>query len=128
MKNLSTHTSGSVWSYTLGFVLSIALTFAAFGLFWLHGYTQHAFPTHGVLYATFVGLALLQLLVQLVFFLHVSRQAAARWSLLALLFALLVVAILVGGTLWIMSNLQHHNADPTQPFINGEITPQAEND
>ncbi len=69
-----------------------------------------------------------QMLVQLFFFLHMDEEAQPRWNMMALCFALLVVAIVVGGTLWIMSNLSHGQHDTATPFIEGAITPAGSND
>ncbi len=99
---------GTLRTYTIGFVLSLVLTLAAPGLIWLHGAMHHAFPTHAMLVGLFVVLALLQLFVQLVFFLHLGREASPKWNLLAFSFAAVVVVIVVGGTLWIMHDLDHN--------------------
>lgn len=118
-------------AYILGFVMSVALTILPLILLWMHEAAHHAFPTHEVMYAAFVLFAILQLFVQLSFFLHLDEEARPRLNLVALCFALLVVGIVVGGTLWIMDNLshmQHESAVPVPvsgvPFINGTITPQ----
>jgi hypothetical protein len=40
-----------------------------------------------------------------------------------------VVGIVVGGTLWIMHNLEHMQGMPQNiPFMDGQVTPQTEND
>jgi len=69
-------------------------------------------------------LALVQLVVQLVLFLHVGQEEKPRFNLLALSFGLITVVILVGGTLWIMQNLMHmqHVAAPNI-FEEENITP-----
>jgi cytochrome o ubiquinol oxidase operon protein cyoD len=108
--------------YIWGYVLSIILTFSAVGFFYWHLATGHVFPTHEMLRVAFVILALLQLEVQLMFFLHIGHEGKPRWNLIALLFALLVVFILVGGTLWIMNNLQVENPMPIE-FLNDVPTP-----
>ena len=116
-------------TYILGFASSLLLTLIAFGLIEWHILSQHEYPPHSVLIPVFVLLALIQLVVQLVFFLHVGKEHGPRWNLTALSFALIVVCILVGGTLWIMHNLSHGQMDSmSKVFINGEITPQNEND
>ncbi len=107
------HTSLS--GYISGFVLSIVLTLTAYTLVQTH-------TNHGAFSRTFVllmvaGLAIMQLLVQLMFFLHVGREAKPRWNLMMLLFASLVAFILVGGSLWIMHNLNYNmnmRMSPTQ--------------
>ena len=94
-------------TYTLGFVLSILLTLAAFVIVGDHLRTGHAIPPHYVVVPILVGLALVQLFVQLTFFLHLGEERKPRWSLGMLALALMVVCILVGGTLWIMRTITH---------------------
>src|SRR5579884_1225960 len=100
--------SGSLKTYTAGFILSIILTLAAYLLVirgWLSGW--------GLIFAL-AGLAIVQLLVQLIFFLHLGRESKPRWNLQVLVFAAGVVFILVFGSLWIMRNLDynHHHGTP----------------
>lgn len=92
-------TYGTHKSYAKGFILSIILTLLSF-------YLVHSgvFP-QSQLYIAVGLLALLQLFVQLVFFLHLSTHSKASWNLLSFLFALVMVLIFVLGTLWIMYNL-----------------------
>lgn len=122
-------------SYITGFLLSVALTLLPLVLLSLHETGGHVWPSHEMLYALFVVFAILQMAVQLYFFLHLGEEAKPRWNLQALCFALVVVAILVGGTLWIMHNLSHmqQGSQPAAPqsgvpFIKGDITPEASND
>lgn len=118
---------GTFTAYILGFSLSILLTFTAFALVYAHIASEHAFIAHTTLYIALVLSALIQLFVQLFFFLHVGKESKTHWNLTALAFALIVVSILVGGTLWIMWNLQHINPPQMQePFLNGVVTPQTE--
>jgi len=111
-------------AYIIGFVFSIVLTLAAFGLVERHLTTDHIFPTHGVAVSVLVVLAVVQLLVQLLLFLHIDKESKPRWNLAALVFALLIVAILVGGTLWIMRNLSHGQMqEPLDIFTEENIFP-----
>ncbi|HSX08265.1 MAG TPA: cytochrome C oxidase subunit IV family protein [Candidatus Saccharimonadales bacterium] len=89
---------GTFGAYVSGFVLSIALTIAAYLCV-----TQQLF-THRLVIAAIVVLALAQFIVQLVCFLHVGKS---RSKLLILLFMIGVVGIVVGGSLWIMNNLNY---------------------
>ena len=117
--------------YILGYGFSLLITLTAFGLVFAHIASGHIYPSHHVLYPVLIALALLQLVVQLILFLHVGVEEKPRWNLAALSFALIIVTILVGGTLWIMHNLAiGHEATmtTTEPFIGNQITPQAEND
>lgn len=112
----TTHTSphashGSVLSYTLGFLGSIVLTLAAFGIVYLHVYSGHEWPVHEQIYPALAIFALLQLGVQLFGFLHLGRSDKKR-NLVVLIFAGIIVAIVVVGTLWIMYNLNYNMVMP----------------
>jgi cytochrome o ubiquinol oxidase operon protein cyoD len=112
-KNTETST-GSVGSYIAGFVLSLMLTLTAFLLVNRHVSSHHSAISHSVLMTMLTGLALTQLLVQLIFFLHMDRESKPRWNLTVLMFAATVVVILVFGSLWIMNNLNYHHESPDQ--------------
>jgi cytochrome o ubiquinol oxidase subunit IV len=88
-------------AYVLGFVLSLILTVLAFGC------VQLKVLSDAGLYIALTVLALTQLFVQSVCFLRLNTSAEGRWNLLPFLFVILIVAFLVGGTLWIMYNLSY---------------------
>jgi cytochrome o ubiquinol oxidase operon protein cyoD len=93
------------YAYSIGFVLSVCLTLIAFVLDHAHEASGHVFPTHTTLLPVLIVLALTQLFVQLFFFLLIGQEQRPRWNLTVLALAALIVVILVGGTLWIMTNL-----------------------
>ena len=96
------HSHGTMRSYVVGFALSIALTLAAYFMV-----THHALGRTALIVAIF-ALAMIQLYVQLVFFLHLGREGKPRLNLMTFLFMLLVLVIVVAGSLWIMNNLNYH--------------------
>ncbi len=100
---------GSLTSYTAGFLISLALTLVAFLL------VLHHLLTGWAAAMVIVGLALMQLAVQLIFFLHLGHESRPRWNLTVFLFMIIVVIILVFGSLWIMSNLSYHMRTPQNP-------------
>jgi cytochrome o ubiquinol oxidase operon protein cyoD len=102
---------GTYKSYIIGFILSIALTFAAY-----YCVVQDVF-TGNILYSVIVTLCLIQVLVQLLFFLHLMDEAKPRNNLMIFLFMVLVIAILVFGSLWIMSNLDYRTMGPMNPMM-----------
>jgi cytochrome o ubiquinol oxidase operon protein cyoD len=55
-----------------------------------------------------VVLAIAQMGVHLVFFLHVTTGPDSTNNVLALAFGILIVILLMGGSLWIMANLNHN--------------------
>ena len=93
---------GSVRSYVIGFVLSVVLTAAAFGLVM----QQAMGPTESVI--AIAVLAFIQILVHLVFFLHMNTSSSQRWNVISFGFAVLVAVILIGGTLWVLHNVGAH--------------------
>lgn len=87
-------------TYVAGYGLALLLTLAAFGLvyFRLLGWQQTFY--------TMLGLGMMQMLVHFRCFLHIGLQRSARADLMLLLFSFLIVALMVGGTLVVLSNLQ----------------------
>jgi cytochrome o ubiquinol oxidase operon protein cyoD len=90
---------GSFGSYTVGFVLSVILTVAAFAIVMTGTLTGQ-----NALFAI-AGLAVVQILVHLVFFLHMNTSSSQRWNVTAFAFTVLTAVIVVGGTLWVMHNV-----------------------
>ncbi len=100
---------GSLKSYTSGFILSVVLTIAAYFLV-----VNHVFVGWNLVFAL-MSLALAQLLVQLIFFLHLGKESSPRWNLIAFTFMITVVLIVAIGTLWIMKNLDYnHGRSPSE--------------
>lgn len=96
-------------AYVIGFTISLYLTLFAYFL------TTREMLPHLSLMIAIIVLALLQFVVQVVFFLHVGEEAKPRWSLAAFLSMMLMIAIVVVGSIWIMANLDyHHDVDSNQ--------------
>ncbi|NML34343.1 cytochrome o ubiquinol oxidase subunit IV [Paraburkholderia antibiotica] len=93
---------GSFGSYTTGFVLSVILTAAAFAIVLTGTLTGS-----NALFAI-AGLAFVQILVHLVFFLHMNTSSSQRWNVTAFAFTALTAVIVIGGTLWVMHNVSMH--------------------
>ncbi len=94
-------------SYITGFILSIILTLAAY-----LAVMNHMFDG-GVLLTIILFFAFLQMLVQLVFFLHMAKESRPHWNLVMLLSFASVIFIMVVGSLWIMHHL-NYNMSPMQ--------------
>lgn len=112
MKKQTNKQSITTASYITGFILSLGLTLTAYAFVTQHinSYRQQ-FSTNMIV-ALIIALAMSQLIVQLVFFLHIGKEDKPRWNIVALLFAVMVVVILVFGSLWIMNNLSNHYTEP----------------
>lgn len=94
--------SPKVRTYVIGYVTSIILTLIAFALV-----IQGALPAIMIV-VVIVGLAIVQLIVQLVFFLHIGSGTGSKWKVTTFAFAILTVFIVVGGSIWIMNNLNYN--------------------
>lgn len=91
---------GSIRSYTVGFVLSVLLTIIPYAL------AVNRSMEGLLLSIVILAFAVAQLIVQLVFFLHLGRRDS-KWNLVVFLFMILVVLIVGIGSLWIMNNLSY---------------------
>lgn len=104
------HGHGTRRGYLTGFLLSAVLTAVPFWLV-MTGAIASVQATAVIV----IALAFVQIIVHTVFFLHVNRQAEGGWTLLAFIFTLVIVAIVIAGSLWIMyhlnSNMMPMNGD-----------------
>ncbi|OGC84335.1 cytochrome o ubiquinol oxidase subunit IV [Candidatus Adlerbacteria bacterium RIFCSPHIGHO2_12_FULL_53_18] len=115
-------------NYSIGFLLSIAFTLAAFWLVWQHVQGAALFSAEKLV-VLLVGLAVAQLYVQLICFLHLgAEKQRPRWSLIIFAFAAVVVVVLVGGTIWIMYHLDRGHTDLSEIYPSGTVSPQTQDD
>jgi cytochrome o ubiquinol oxidase operon protein cyoD len=92
----------AVGGYVLGLTLATALTIASF---WIA--RTHIIYGPGVPVAL-VALAIAQMGIQLVFFLHITTAPDNTNNVLALAFGVLIVFVLVFGTVWVMDHMNHN--------------------
>ncbi|MGC1304411.1 MAG: cytochrome o ubiquinol oxidase subunit IV [Caulobacteraceae bacterium] len=91
---------GSLKGYLIGFGLSVVLTAIPF---WL--VMAHVLPTATATVLAVMALAAVQVVVHMVYFLHLNTKSEAGWTMLALIFTLVVVAIALSGSLWVMYHM-----------------------
>ncbi len=87
--------------YLTGFIFSVALTALSFSL------TTVKFFSLPILIAVLIFLAVTQAFIQLIFFMHMGKEHKPRWMTLVFYFMVMVVVIVVLGSLWIISDLDH---------------------
>lgn len=115
-------------AYITGYALSVLLTLVSFGLMYWHLRSEHEFPPHELIVPIFVLLAVSQFFVQMIFFLHLGQEKGVKWNTLAFGLTLFIVAIVVGGSLWIMNSLQHDYSTKKEIYPGGVISPQSQRD
>jgi cytochrome o ubiquinol oxidase operon protein cyoD len=103
-----TNIASAVGGYLVGLALAVGLTIASFviptsGLVWV-----------GAIPVAFIVFAIAQMGVHLVFFLHITTGPDNTNNVLALAFGVLIVFLVLAGSLWIMSNLNHNMAPMNQ--------------
>lgn len=96
--------------YLIGYVASIVLTLSAYGLVKWHLDSGHKTPSDESLVLLLIMLAVVQILVQLIFFLHLGSKKM-RWNYYIFIATSFVIFILVAGTIWIMNSLNNNMHD-----------------
>jgi cytochrome o ubiquinol oxidase operon protein cyoD len=95
--------------YLTGFALSVALTAVPF---WLVMAKVIANP--GALAGVLLFLGAVQIVVHMVYFLHMDAKSEGGWNMLALIFTAVLLVITLSGSLWIMFHL-NQNMMPISP-------------
>lgn len=104
---------GSIRSYLIGFMLSLVLTFLAYSATVFHMNSGHTFLSHEIMIPLVMSLAVFQLFVQLVFFLHLGFDKSNQWNLGFFISTVSIILLVVLGSLWIMYHL-NYNMMPQQ--------------
>ena len=99
----------TVRGYVTGFVLSVILTAIPF---WL--VMGRVFPNSTVTIFIILALAMIQIYVHMVFFLHMTSKAEGGWTWMSLIFTLVLLVIALSGSMWIMYHLKA-NTMPLTP-------------
>lgn len=86
--------------YLTGFVLSVILTAIPF---WL--VMAKVLPTPTITVLVILAFAMVQVVVHMVYFLHMDAKSENGWNLLALIFTAVLLVIVLIGTLWVMHNM-----------------------
>lgn len=95
--------------YLIGFVLAVILTAIPFWL--VMGEVLHSTRTTVI---ALLALAAVQIVVHLVYFLHMDTQSESGWNMLSLIFTLVLVVITLSGSIWVMYHLDT-NMMPMSP-------------
>ncbi len=86
--------------YLTGFVLSVLLTAIPF---WL--VMAKVLPTPTITTLVILAFAMVQVVVHMVYFLHMNPKSEGGWNLLALIFTAVLLVIVLIGTLWVMHHM-----------------------
>lgn len=95
----------STSQYVIGFILSVVLTAASFVPI-MAGWLDDWHVSAKVIYL--LGLAFIQMAVQIVYFLHLSDGPDAKWNITSLLITVVGAFIIIFGSWWTMFYLNYN--------------------
>lgn len=108
---MSTHAvmqeHATIRAYITGFLLSLLFTFIPYYL------VVHQTVTGTLLLATILGFGVIQMIIQVTFFLHIGRGPKPKWNLFFFLSTIGIILVVVGGSIMIIHNL-HYNMSPEE--------------
>ena len=103
----------AILSYVTGFLFSIVLSIIPYVMV-----TEQMFGKFSLMVGV-TFFAVVQLVVQVVFFLHLPAKEKPYWNIIVFVYTLLIIAFLVIGSLWIMHHLNYNMMGVT-PFKSNE--------
>jgi len=94
------HGEISLSGYLTGFGLSVVLTAVPF---WL--VMSGVLGDKQITALVITAFAAVQIVVHMIFFLHMNTTSEGGWTMMALIFTIVMVAIALTGSLWVMHHL-----------------------
>ena len=107
--------------YVTGFVLAVILTAIPF---WI--VMGNVFEKSSTTALVVLGFAAVQIVVHMIYFLHMDTKSEGGWTLLALIFTLVLVVITLAGSLWVMYHLNSNMMPGSMHETHGTITQPTE--
>ena len=89
----------SMRDYAIGFLLSVVLTAIPFWLVMTRPLEA------GATAAIIMVFAVVQIIVHMVYFLHMNGRSEGGWNMMGLIFTIVIVVIAVAGSVWVMYHL-----------------------
>ncbi|MBC7404719.1 MAG: cytochrome o ubiquinol oxidase subunit IV [Cytophaga sp.] len=91
---------GSLKSYMTGFVLAVILTAIPFALV-----MGKFFEKSSTAALVLLAFAAVQIVVHMIYFLHMNTRSEGGWTMLALIFTVMLLVIMLSGSIWVMYHL-----------------------
>lgn len=88
---------GTLRGYLTGFGLAAILTIIPFALV-----MGHAVQNRFLLIFLVLALAAVQIVIHIVYFLHLDARSEGGWNMLAFIFTVVLVVIVLGASIWVM--------------------------
>jgi cytochrome o ubiquinol oxidase operon protein cyoD len=97
--------------YVKGFILAVILTVIPFGLV-----MGNVIQDRATAVLVLGGFAVVQIIVHMVYFLHMNGKIEGGWTMLSTIFTIVFLAIAIAGTLWVMFHM-NSNMMPEHPHL-----------
>ncbi|WP_335948259.1 cytochrome o ubiquinol oxidase subunit IV [Salipiger bermudensis] len=97
------HDHGTMGQLMIGFALAAILTIIPFYLV-----MAEVDMARSTLVGIIMGLGAVQIIVHLVYFLHLKRSSEEGWNFFATIFAVIILVIVLAGSLWVMHNMNEN--------------------
>ncbi|THU02543.1 cytochrome o ubiquinol oxidase subunit IV [Lampropedia puyangensis] len=94
---------GTLKDYVVGFVLAVILTVIPF---WL--VMGDVLDSKTATVGWILAFAVVQVIVHVVYFLHMKPNTEGGWSFMAMIFTIITLVIALVGSIWVMRNLEEH--------------------
>jgi cytochrome o ubiquinol oxidase subunit IV len=101
---------GSFRDYLIGFALSVFLTAVPF---WI--VMDQVFRKTSVAVVVVLAFAVVQIVVHMFYFLHLNTKSESGWTMMSLIFTVVLLVITLTGSLWIMNHLDNNMMPPMTP-------------
>jgi cytochrome o ubiquinol oxidase operon protein cyoD len=101
---------GSLRGYLTGFALAVILTIIPF---WL--VIGHAIDDRVLTIIIVLALAVVQIFVHIIYFLHLDTRSEGGWNMLAFIFSAVLVLIVLGASIWVLYNQNANMMPMPQP-------------
>jgi cytochrome o ubiquinol oxidase operon protein cyoD len=107
---------GTMSSYVIGFILSLVFTIIPYYI------VVNKSITGNSLTAAILGFAVLQMIIQITFFLHLGRGPKPKWNLFFFMSTVGIILFIVTASILIMNHLHYNMApsDQTKKLVNNE--------
>lgn len=90
----------TVKGYVIGFILSVILTAIPFALVMTKG-----IESSSTMALVLLGFAAVQIVVHMVYFLHMNNKVEGGWSMLSTVFTVVLLVIVLAGSIWVMYHM-----------------------
>lgn len=111
------HAPSTLKGYATGFILSVILTAIPFWLVMGKVFEKSSTTAFVVL-----AFAAVQIVVHIIYFLHMNAKVENGWSMLAMIFTVIVVGITLSGSIWVMFHL-NSNMMPAMTDSTHQMSP-----